>query len=99
MTVYGYGGKHLELTVPDLPVAGDGFAGCVGGDLHSWFSPNHDAGDNAFSGYEGPGYTEEFWILEVEGSRLVIAAARSPDSPSEDLAEQRAILDSIRIEP
>jgi hypothetical protein len=29
----------------------------------------------------------------------MIAAERSPGSPSEDLAEQRAILDSIRIEP
>jgi hypothetical protein len=24
VTIYGYGGKHLELTVPDLPVQGEG---------------------------------------------------------------------------
>ena len=99
VTVYGYSGKHLELTVPDLPVAGDGFAGCVGGDLHSWFSPNHDQGDNAYFGYEGPGYTEEFWILDVEGSRLVVATQRTRDMPAGYIAELRAILDSIRIEP
>jgi hypothetical protein len=29
----------------------------------------------------------------------MIAAGRSPGSPSEDLEELRAILDSIRIEP
>jgi hypothetical protein len=29
----------------------------------------------------------------------MIAAEQSPGSPSEDLAEQQAILDSIRIEP
>jgi len=29
----------------------------------------------------------------------MIAAERSPGSPPEDLAELRAILDSIRIEP
>jgi hypothetical protein len=29
----------------------------------------------------------------------MIAAERSPGSPPEDLAEQQAILDSIRIEP
>jgi hypothetical protein len=29
----------------------------------------------------------------------MIAAGRSPGSPPEDLAQQRAILDSIRIEP
>jgi hypothetical protein len=34
VTTYGYSGKHLELTVPDLPVEGSGdhrrFPGCVG---------------------------------------------------------------------
>jgi hypothetical protein len=29
----------------------------------------------------------------------MIAAERSPGSPSEDLAEQQELLDSIRIEP
>ncbi|MQB01001.1 MAG: hypothetical protein GEU78_12025 [Actinobacteria bacterium] len=76
------------------------FAGCVDGRLKSWVDPlsQPDEGD-AFYGYTGPGYTEEFWILDVEGNRLMIAAERSPDSPSEDIAEMRAILDSIRIEP
>jgi hypothetical protein len=31
VTIYGYRGKHLELTVPDLPVEGDDFIGCVDG--------------------------------------------------------------------
>jgi hypothetical protein len=96
MTIYGYRGKHLQLTVPDLPMAHPGFAGCAGGNLHSWIAP---ALGGSFFGYTGPGYTEEFWILDVEGTRLMIAAERSPDSPSADLVEQRAILDSIRIEP
>jgi hypothetical protein len=104
VTIYGYRGKHLELTVPDLPMKGRGndrrFAGCVDGKLKSWVDPlsQPSAGD-AFYGYTGPGYTEEFWILDVDGTRLMIAAERSPGSPSEDLGAQRAILDSIRIEP
>jgi len=69
----------------------------VDGNLESWISPPHEG--TAFSGYEGPRYREEFWILDVEGTRLMIAAERSPGAPPEDLAEQRAILDSIRIEP
>jgi hypothetical protein len=104
VTVYGYRGKHLELTVPDLPVTHEGFTGCVDDNLASWiaaphFGPPPAPEDDAFYGYTGPGYTEEFWILDVEGTRLVIAAGRSPDSPQENLAELRAILDSIRIEP
>ena len=104
VTIYGYRGKHLELTVPDLPVEGQGddrrFTECMEGTLKSWvaFIDTAEEGD-AFYGYTGPGYREEFWILEVEGTRLMIAAERSPGSPPEDLAELRAILDTIEIKP
>ena len=43
-----------------------------------------------------PAGRDEFWILDVEGSRLVIVAERSPGMPDKDIAEMRAILDSIR---
>lgn len=103
VTVYGYSGRYLELTVPDLPVEGSGddrsFTGCSGGDLKSWVAPFDTEPGDAFYGYTGPGYTEEFWILDVGGIRLMIAAERSAGSPQEDLEELRAILDSIRIEP
>jgi hypothetical protein len=95
VTIDGYRGKHLELTVPDLPLEGSEFAGCIGGNLHSWIGPLTDA----FYGYTGPGYTEEFWVLDVEDTRLVIVAGGSPGSAPQDLAELRAILNSIRIEP
>ena len=94
VTVYGYPGKHLELTVPDME-----FDRCDAGDLRSWIAPMDTAEEgDAYYGYTGPGYREELWILDVEGTRLMIAAERSPGSPPEDLAELRAILDSIRIE-
>ena len=99
MTVYGYGGKHLELTVPlDLPVdeSRDDRLWRANQELGRAF--RHNTGD-AFYGYTDPGYTEEFWILDVEGTRLMIAAERSAGSPEKDLDELRAILGSIRIEP
>jgi hypothetical protein len=105
VTIYGYSGKHLELTVPDLPVEGQGddrrFTGCVGGNLKSWVAAIDAAEEgDAFYGYNAePGRTEEFWILDVEGTRLMIEANWSPDSPRKDVAEMRALLDSIRIEP
>jgi hypothetical protein len=96
VSVYGYRGKHLELTVPDLPVTHEGFTGCVDNNLASWIAPTTGG---AFYGYPGPGYIEEFWILDVEDTRLVIAAGRAPHPPQKNLAELRAVLDSIRIEP
>jgi hypothetical protein len=103
VTIYGYRGRHLELTVPNLPDDGHpeagGFSRCAGGSLKSWVAPFDTTPADAFYGYTGPGYAEEFWILDVEGTRLMIAAERSLDSPSEDIEEQLAILDSIRIEP
>lgn len=102
VTIYGYGGKHLELTVPDLPVEGQGddrrFTECMEGTLQSWIAP--EALGGAFYGYNGePGRTEQFWILDIEGTRLMIEANWSAVSPRKDVAEMRAILDSIRIEP
>jgi hypothetical protein len=103
VTAYGYDGIHLEWMVPDLPVeqSGDGliFSECGQGEVRSWVAPFDHPPDDAFYGYTGPGYTEEFWILDVDGTRLMIAAERSAGSSEQDLDEQQAILDSIRIEP
>jgi hypothetical protein len=104
VTIHGYRGKHLELTVPDLPVEGKGddrrFAGCKEGTLKSWVAAIDTEPGDAFYGYNAePGRTEEFWILDVDGTRLMIEANWSPASPGKDVAEMRAILDSIRIEP
>jgi len=104
VTIYGYRGKHLELTVPDLPVKGEGddrrFAGCEEGTLKSWVAAVDAAEEgDAFYGYSEPGHTEEFWILDIEGTRLMIEANWSPNSSRKDMAEMHAILDSMRIEP
>ena len=104
VTIYGYSGKYLELTVPDLPVEGQGddrrFTGCEEGTLKSWvaFIDTAEEGDAVY-GYSAPGHTEQFWILDIVGTRLMIEANWSPDPPRKHMAEMRAILDSIRIEP
>lgn len=94
VTVLGYPGKHLELTVPDR-----GFADCLDGELHSWISPLNDDGATSFYGYGGSGQTEEFWILDVQGTRLVLMKFDAPQAPAKDVAERDAIFDTIRIEP
>lgn len=103
VSVYGYSGRHLAWAVPELPVDESGdqltFTGCTGGQLMSWVAPWDTTSGDAFYGYTGPGYTEEFWILDVEGTRVMIAAERSADSPQQDLEELNTILESIRMEP
>lgn len=101
VTAYGYGGKHLEIMVPaDQPwevIAGTPlFTDCAQGVLRTWIAPPLSF---AFYGYTAPGDTEEFWILDVEGTRVVIAALRSANASAELLAEQQEILDSIVVEP
>jgi hypothetical protein len=100
VTMYRYRGKYLELTAPDLPVEGDDFTGCVDGNLLSWVAPIDvaEGEGSAFHGYNAEP-VEEFWILDVDGTRLVIEANWSPASPPADVAEMRAILESIRVEP
>lgn len=96
---FGFSGMYLELIVPEIQVrfvaTESYFDECAGQQLMSWIAPPLSY---AFYGYSEPGQHEEFWIVDVEGSRLVIEANWSPDGPPEDLAELRAILDSIEIE-
>lgn len=97
----GYRGTHLELTVPEMPARGVGsdryFTECTDRALHSWIAPNLGG---TFYGYNGEaGRTEDFWILDVDGTRLVLVTTTSPESTPQDVAELRDIFESIRIEP
>jgi hypothetical protein len=101
VTAFGYSGRHLEIAVPASVtwevIAGTPlFTDCDGGVLRTWIAPPLSF---AFYGYTAPGDTEEFWILDVEGTRVVIAALRSANASAEMLAEQQAVLDSIVIQP
>ena len=91
VTMAGYSGKHLVWTVPDALVESE----CQDGEVKSWISPSLSY---AYYGYS-PGLIEEFWILDVEGKRLMISTLRYADSSQADLDELQAVLDSIQIEP
>jgi hypothetical protein len=99
VTAYGYSGTHLQTRIPlDQPFDEEfrTFSGCTLGDLASWMSPPLNP---AFYGYVAPGDTEDFWILDVEGTRVVIATLATANASDELIAEQEAVLDSIVIEP
>ncbi len=96
VTRYGYPGVHLQLTVPDIPVSGEQFTSCAtGGKLQSWISP---VLVGAFYGYNAePGRVEDFWILDVDGTRVALITTTGPSSPTQNVGELEEILDSVRI--
>jgi hypothetical protein len=99
VTLLGYKAKHLKVTVPDLEVTGSGdtaeYTDCVDGNIHSWI----DSAGEPFFGYNAePGRYDEHWILDVDGTRLLISINSSPAMPPQDLEEARAIIDSIKFE-
>ena len=96
---FGYPVKHLEIRVPfDQPSEGfERFTGCGDQLLKSWISPGHVS--FAFNGYTAPGDSEAYWILDVKGTRVVIAALTSANASADLVAERQRVLDSVVIVP
>jgi hypothetical protein len=96
VTVGGLSGKAFELTVPaDLGFdTVDGFADCDEGEFRSWISPD----GITYRLHQGPGQYDQLWIVDVEGSRVVVDATFYDGTPAADKSEIQAILDSIRFE-
>jgi hypothetical protein len=73
---------------------GNRFTNCTDGELWSWVGQPLSF---AYHAYSHPGQAEEFWLLDVDGTRLMIASLRSPGSSEGDIAELHSIVDSIDI--
>ncbi len=84
VTIDGYSGKTIELSVPD----DINFADCDDGQFQSWEGRTH----------QEPGQIDRLYILDVDGQRVLIDAHFIPGTSEADLAEQQAILDSIQID-
>jgi hypothetical protein len=88
ITVDGYHGKQVEFTVPDYneddcPYGDFKLLGSVGGGAY-WA--------------QGPNQHHRLWILDVNGTRLVILATSFPDTTPQERAELDEILASIQID-
>jgi hypothetical protein len=84
VTIDGYQGKMIELSVPD----DINFADCDDGQFHSWEGRFHQA----------PGQIDRIYILDVGGQRLLIDANFIPGTTEAALAEQQAVFDSIQLD-
>ena len=89
ITVDGFPGKQVEFTVPDYNKDG---GDCPYGD----FKLLEAVGGGAYWA-QGPNQHHQLWILDVNGTRLVIAATDFPNTSPQDRAVIDEILASIQI--
>jgi hypothetical protein len=85
--------EPVATTMGDLPatyleMTSDDTLPCAPEDFYIW--------DGNWT--QGPGQIVRTWVLEVDGSRLVVSALRYPGATEEMLAEQQRIIDSIQFE-
>jgi hypothetical protein len=89
VTVDGFAGKYMELTVP----AGIYLAECDGGEFRTWLGT--DGGER----YLQPGQRDLLWIVDVDGTPLVIDAALGAGTSAQDRADRIKIVESVQIDP
>jgi hypothetical protein len=90
VTLSGFTGKYMELTVP----ARIDLAKCAYGQFRTWVDPTLVG-----ARWLEPGQRDLLWIIDVDGTRLVIDAALGPDTTRKDRADRIEMVESIRIEP
>jgi hypothetical protein len=66
---------------------------CVSDGFTVWAGPNRD-----YRSY-GAGEHLEYWFLDVEGTPVLVEASWTAESPEEDVAELRAVIDTLVITP
>jgi hypothetical protein len=86
----GYAGKSVTLHVPDDAVFDD----CDGGT----FATYGVDGDPGARTQQGPGQIDELWILDVDGSIVVLDAMYRPDTRANLVEEMRGIAQSATFD-
>lgn len=91
VTLGRYEGKFITLHVPEDA----DFAACDQGYFGSWALP----GDPSPSRYhQGPGQIDLLWIVDLDGVLTVMDASHYEQTPASDVAELRAIVESMTFE-
>ena len=86
---YGFAGNGVQLTAPaDLST-------CKAGESRLL----HTLGSPGYAPALGNGEHHALRILNVEGTRLVVDAISTTETSAQELAELKAVVDSIEIQP
>jgi hypothetical protein len=88
ITVDGFHGKQIDITVPDYTDDG-----CSGGKFRLWQEPPANHAIWA----QGPHQHNQLWILDVDGTRVMISASYFPNTSTQHRSDLTEILDSIQI--
>jgi hypothetical protein len=101
ITVGGFAGTAVTVHVPmsfDVPNATreEEFADC---DEDAFVFYGTDAGDEAIArNAQGPGQIDELWILDVDGSIVILDLAYGPAAPADLVEELRTLAESATFE-
>jgi hypothetical protein len=100
IAVGGYTGKAITLNVPmsyHLPGATreEEFADC---DQATFATYGIEGNDAEVWNAQGPGQIDEMWILDVDGSIVILDAVYSPATPDDLVEELRALAESATFE-
>jgi hypothetical protein len=93
VTLGGYSGKKVELSVPAT------FSATVCEDriFKTWLEAGAQGGDGGY--VYGPSQHNTVYILDVNGTPLVLDTMYLPSATAADKAELQAILHSVSFEP
>ena len=100
VTVGGFAGKALTLHVPmsfDVPNATreEKFADCDN-DIFAFYGVEGETGEARNA--QGAGQIDELWILDVDGSIVILDATYSPSTPAALVEEVRDLAESSTFE-
>jgi hypothetical protein len=94
VTVGGYAGKMVELTVPsDADFVGCGSTGNSSRPFAIWTE-----GSGSWRCMQGPGQTDHVYVVDVAGERVVITLVGYPSWDGRYLDELRSMVESLEFE-
>jgi hypothetical protein len=88
VTLAGRPAQYFESTNPS------DFSDCSRSQWAQWTA---DGAFDAIGYAEHQGLTVPTWVLDVDGTRVLVSAPRYPDAPAEDIDELDRILESVRL--